>query len=225
MSEHESTGASQTNSQPPSLEHERELLYQKGKEIILAAPNLYIDVDIEADGKPGHGSMLSIGAQSPTGETFYVEIKPASEDFVPHQREFCENHNLARERLLREGKDLQQAMREFYDWVAGLREQYGKPPVFTAFNAAFDFCFVDLYFIKSGLDNPFGMAPFDLKSLALPLVGEGDWDWSKTAKDKLPEIIIPPGDFTHNALEDSQYQQKLHFGMAGLLGRHNFLAA
>ncbi len=203
---------------------ERDSVLKRGQEIVLSAPQLFIDVDVEADGIAGHGSMLSLGAQSPGGESYYSEIKPASEEFKPGNREFCEQHGLERERLMAEAPDFTQVMREFYDWLREISNQHDKKAVFTAFNAAFDFAFVDLYFLKAGYDqNPFGIAPFDLKSLALPLTGE--WDWNKTSKNKLPEIIIPDGDFTHHALEDAQYQQNLHFGMAGLLGSRDYLTA
>lgn len=191
-------------------------IFNHGRKIVLSAPQLYIDVDVEADGIAGHGSMLSIGAQSPTGESFYSEIKPTTEDFKPGNREFCDQHGLQRERLLQEAPDATEVMDKFHTWVTAVSEKIDKPPVFTAFNAAFDWAFVDLYFIKAGYEkNPFGIAPFDLKSLALPLTGE--WDWSETSKNKLPKIIIPEGDFTHHALEDAQYQQKLHFGMAAIM--------
>lgn len=202
------------NFYPP---REKAEVFERGREIVLAARQLYVDVDIEADGIAGHGSMLSIGAQSPMGESFYQEIKPITNDFKPGNREFCEQHGLQRERLLQEAPDFKEVMTDFHSWVTDISKTAGKPPVFTAFNAAFDWAFVDLYFIKAGYEkNPFGIAPFDLKSLALPLTGE--WDWTKTSKNKLPAIIIPEGDFTHHALEDAQYQQKLHFGMAALLG-------
>lgn len=194
-------------------------VFERGREIVLGAPQLYVDVDVEADGIAGYGSMLSIGAQSPTGESFYSEIRPITEDFKPGNREFCEQHGLQRERLLKEAPDFKEVMHKFHTWVTQLEDKTGKPPVFTAFNAAFDWAFVDLYFINAGYDkNPFGIAPFDLKSLSLPLTGE--WDWTQTAKNKLPEVVIPEGDFTHNALEDAQYQQKIHFGMAALLSEN-----
>jgi len=197
-------------------------VFERGREIVLAAPQLYVDVDVEADGIAGHGSMLSIGAQSPTGESFYSEIRPANDDYKAVNREFCEQHGLQRERLLQEAPDFKEVMANFHVWVTEVAGKTGKPPVFTAFNAAFDWAFVDLYFIKAGYEkNPFGIAPFDLKSLALPLTGE--WNWSATYKNKLPGIIIPEGDFTHHALEDAQYQQKLHFGMAALLGANNYV--
>jgi hypothetical protein len=189
-------------------------LIAKGREIVLAAPQLYIDVDIETDGWAGFGSMLSLGAVAPNGAEFYREIQPCSEDFVPHQRQFCEEHGLERERLLQEARHYIPVMLDFHRWVRRLPEFFVKTPVFTAFNAGFDFGFVHLYFLKAGLTNPFGTAPFDIKSLALAL--EPGWDWSRTSKSQLPSEVVPQGDFTHHALEDARYQQQLHFGMAGL---------
>lgn len=191
-------------------------LWEKGRQIVLGAPQLYVDVDVEADGIAGHGSMLSIGAQSPTGESFYSEIKPYSEDYLKGHRDFCERHGMQRDRLLREAPDVLIAINGLKDFVENLRETYQKQPILTAFNASFDYAHIDLAFAKANIDpNPFGIAPFDLKSLATPL-GE-NWDYMQTKKSRLPAEIIPEGDFTHHALEDAQYQQKLHFGMAALL--------
>ena len=191
-------------------------LFDKGKQIVLQAPQLYIDVDVETDGWAGHGSMLSLGAVAPEGQTFYSEIKPLFEEYVPHQRKFCETHGLERTRLLNEAPAYNEVMARFADWVDELSLSYDKPPVFTAFNAGFDFGFVQLYYLKAGLPNPFAAAPFDLKSLAMAVNPE--WDWSLTGKSQLPSQVLPDGDFTHHALEDAIYQQKLHFGLAGLLG-------
>lgn len=202
-------------------QQQRAELWARGKEIVLNAPQLYVDIDVEADGIAGHGSMLAIGAQSPTGESFYSEIKPAFEDFNPSHIEFTQQHGLERERLLAEAPDMQEVMSQFHAWITQLQSMYGKAPVFTAFNAAFDWAFVDLYFLKVGIQNPFGIAPFDLKSLAMPLTN--NWNWGETSKKTLPPIIIPDGDFTHHALEDAQYQQKLHFGMVALLEKNKWL--
>lgn len=192
-----------------------ERLFAIGREKVLAAPQNYIDVDIEADGIAGYGSMLSIGAQSPTGESFYSEIKPYSPKYLKEHREFCEKHGLEHERLMHEAPELQQVMEQYSEWLSELQKKTGKKAVFTAFNAAFDWAHVDLAYALSGSQNPHGIAPFDLKSLSIPLV---DWKWNKTTKSKLPSEILPDGEFTHHALEDAQYQQKIHFGMAALLG-------
>ncbi len=203
------------------LSMSRSGVWEEGRRIVLAAPQLFIDVDVEADGIAGHGSMLALGAQSPTGESFYSEIKPFSDEFIEGNREFCEQHGLQRERLLREAPEFQLVMKDFYDWLKSLEKKYDKPLVFTAFNAGFDWAFVDLYFIKVGItDNPFGIAPFDIKSLATPL--SKNWDWKSTSKSKLPKSILPDGDFTHHAREDAAWQQRIHFGLAALLGRDQY---
>jgi hypothetical protein len=190
-------------------------LIRNGQRIVSNAPQLYIDVDVEADGKPGYGSLLSIGAVTPDGETYYTELQPASDVYIDSQRDFCEKHGLQRERLKREGIRPKTAMQDFYNWTTQQAKRHCKVPVFSAFNAGFDYGHIDLEFIKNGIQNPYGIAPFCLKSLALTLLPA--WDWSGTIKDNLPSEIVPSGEFTHHALEDAVYQQHIHFGMAGLI--------
>jgi len=195
-----------------SLEKQR--LWQQGQEILRASPQLFIDVDIEADGIAGHGSILSIGAAALDGETFYSELRPASDLFLPGNQAFCAEHGLDRERLLAEALDADVVMRQFYEWVIDLSLKYEKDPVFVGLNAGYDWPFIDLYFTQAGIPNPFGIAGDDLKSLVMPLGGR--WDWNDTKKSRMPEAIKPEGDFTHHALEDAQYQQKIHFGAVAL---------
>lgn len=196
------------------------MLWDKGRDIVVKSQDLYIDIDIEADGIAGHGSILSIGAQSPFGESFYSEVKPNGSDFLPDHRQFCEDHGLEHERLMIEAPEASVVMGGLDLWLRSLILKYEKQPVFTAYNAAFDWSHVDLAFFKAGIDNIFGVAPFDLKSLAIAL--NSDWDFTSTIKSGLPKEIIPDSDFTHHALEDARYQQKLHFGMAALLGNKSY---
>ncbi|HEY8886701.1 MAG TPA: 3'-5' exoribonuclease [Candidatus Microsaccharimonas sp.] len=193
---------------------EKEMLWQKGREILQNAPQLFIDVDIEADGIAGHGSILSIGATTVHGETFYSELKPAYEEFLVANQAFCAEHGLERERLLVEALEAEVVMHNFNVWVREMAVKHEKDPVFVGLNAGYDWPFVDLYFTKYGIQNPFGIAGDDLKSLVMPL--GGNWDWNDTKKSRMPEAIKPEGDFTHHALEDAQYQQKLHFGAVAL---------
>jgi DNA polymerase III epsilon subunit-like protein len=203
---------------------EKQLLWEKGKEILQNAPQLFIDIDIEADGIAGHGSILSIGATTVHGETFYSELKPAFEQFIEGHSVFCAEHGLERERLLAEAVEAEVVMHNFNVWIHEMMVKHEKDPVFVGLNAGFDWPFIDLYFRKYGIDNPFGIAGDDLKSLVMPL--GGSWDWNDTKKSRMPEAIKPEGDFTHHALEDAQYQQKLHFGAVALfaakLGHENF---
>lgn len=193
---------------------EKQLLWEKGKEILQNAPQLFIDVDIEADGIAGYGSILSIGATTVHGETFYSELKPVGEDFLEANQAFCTAHGLERSRLLGEAPEAEFAMHQFNVWVREMAVKHDKDPVFVGLNAGYDWPFVDLYFTRYGIGNPFGIAGDDLKSLVMPL--GGNWDWNDTKKSRMPEAIKPEGDFTHHALEDAQYQQKLHFGAVAL---------
>jgi len=194
-----------------------ELLVAQGREIVQNAPQAYIDLDVEADGKAGYGSLLSIGGVSPWGDEFYAELKPTSDKYIPSQREFCENHGLQRERLLVEGEEPRKALRDLARWTIGITKSHNKQsPVLTAFNASFDYPWIDLAMLRVGMPkNPFGTAGYCIKSLALAL--KDTYDWRETSKGNLPAELVPEGDFTHNALEDSRYQQQIHFALVGKL--------
>lgn len=193
-------------------EHNR--LVGVGKEIHHDAPQLFINGDVEGDGWAGHGSMLSLGAIAPEGETFYIEMAPLDTVWDEGQRRFCEEHGLKRERLVREGIAPTDAIKEFAEWILMLSDVYKKPAVLSAFNAGYDHGFIQQYSMKADIPNPFGAAPYDIKSRSLGITGE--WDWRLTSKGRLPEIILPEGEFTHNALEDSTYQQPMDFALTAL---------
>lgn len=193
---------------------EKQQLWAEGREILQNAPQLFIDIDIEADGIAGYGSILSIGAVTVHGETFYSEVKPMYETFLPANQAFCDEHGLERGRLLAEAPSAETVMHDFNVWVLANALAHGKDPVFVGLNAGYDWPFIDLYFNRFGIKNPFGIAGDDLKSFVMPLGGK--WDWNDTKKSRMPDAIKPEGDFTHHALEDAQYQQKLHFGAVAL---------
>jgi len=193
-------------------------LVTEGRQTVQNAPQLFIDLDVEADGKPGYGSLLSIGAVSPWGDSFYRELKPTSGIWIQGNRDFCEAHGLQRKRLLREGLDPSLAIAELDTWTRNLQRRYHKRgSVIVAFNASFDYPWIDLEHQKAGIRSAFGVAGYCIKSLALSLT-EG-YDWQQTAKNNLPAYLLPEGDFTHNALEDARYQQKLHFALVGRLAK------
>lgn len=194
-----------------------EILVEKGKEIVQSAPQLYLDIDVESDGWPGYGSLLSIGAVSPWGEQFYRELRPTSELYIPANREFVAQHGLEYERLCDEGIEPKEAVQELSIWQAELRERYGKigKSVLTAFNASYDFPMLNLEYVKAALENPFDITGYCIQSLALAL--RPGYDWRTVSKNNLPNDIAPEGNFTHNALEDAIWQQELHFAMVGWL--------
>src|SRR5213593_2029962 len=106
---------------------------------------VYVSVDIEASGPiPGEYSMLSIGACEVGNieKNFYTEIQPISERFVKEALDVC---GLSLEKLMKTGITPHDAMRKFADWIN--RTAGESKPVFVGYNAAFDWSFVNYYFI------------------------------------------------------------------------------
>jgi hypothetical protein len=201
---------------------ERELLWTEGRKIVQNAPQLYISVDVEADGIAGHGSLLEIGAQSPFGESFSSELRPWSKKFEPGQKRFCDEHGLERERLLREAPYYKKVMRDFRGWTESLAEKYDKPPVMVVANEWFDFSLIDYHFLKT-YNGVWPWNPFRLRALALGSLAQGlsrNWDWTENRMGRLPRLILPDRNLTHRALADAQDQQLIHFGLAALRSKN-----
>lgn len=204
-------------------EEKRTVLLERGREIVQNAESYFIDLDVEADAIPGHGSLLSIGAVTPNGETFYRELRPAHEYYDLQTHRFCESHGLKRERLSKEGLPIGDALNELNDWA--ITQSGERSPVLAAFNAGYDSGWIDYEMNAAGIKNPFGIAGYCLKSLAMSLqfmnstedAGMCTYNWRSTTKTNLPKLLVPPREFTHNALEDAQWQQELHFAMVGFL--------
>lgn len=192
--------------------------FERGRDIVQASPQLVVDLDVEADGMTGYGSLLSIGAVSPWGETFYRELKPSSEVWIDGYRDFCETHGLARDRLLREGTEAADAVHELDTWTRELMKQYGKTAaVLAAYNASFDFPWIALEYQRAGLENPYGHAGYCTESLMMAF--ERNYDWNACGKKQFGPDVRPEGVLSHNALEDAIYQQQLHFALIGKYAR------
>ncbi|MFE7773287.1 3'-5' exoribonuclease domain-containing protein [Streptomyces sp. NPDC057445] len=180
-------------------------------------PSLYISVDIEADGPiPGPYSMISLGAAvagrqdeqgyvpagDPEAHTFYRELRPISEEFVP---EALAVSGLDRDRLVREGCDPVAAMTEFTAWV---REVAGTAqPVMCGYPASYDWTFLYWYLIRFTGASPFGHSGcLDMKTLyatkaRLPL--------RAVAKGAMPKELLSRRRHTHHALDDAIEQAEL----------------
>jgi DNA polymerase III epsilon subunit-like protein len=75
-------------------------------------------------------------------------------------------NGLSLENLKRNGASPYKAMTKFADWVK--RISNAKRPVFVAFNLAFDWSFVNYYFVMysgDGYNNPFGLSGIDAESV------------------------------------------------------------
>ena len=163
-------------------------------------PELYVAVDVEADGPiPGPYSMLSLG-MAVAGRpdlTFYTELKPISDDFVP---EALAVSGLDRDRLIAEAPTAEDAMKAAASWINGLRKQ-GKP-VFLAAPAVWDGMYVHWYFTRFTGRSPFGAtgSGVDLRSYWMGRTG-GNWFGSrKTDILRALDLRLP---HTHHAGEDA----------------------
>jgi len=165
---------------------------------------VYISVDIETSGPiPGKYSMLSLGAceVGRADRRFYAELRPTSERFVPNAMKVV-GRSLAE--FAQMGQEPGEAMRAFRDWVAETSE--GRVPIFVAFNAAFDWSFVNWYFHTYLEGNPFGFAGLDIKSYYMGLTG---CLWADTRLSRIDGEFKSGSSHSHNALEDSVEQAEM----------------
>ena len=144
-------------------------------------PEIYISVDIEADGPlPGPNSMLSLGAAAFALEEKEGELVPRlvstwtanlqqieGATMDPNTKVFWGKNPAAwaecrKEPLLR--ADL--AMETFAKWVTSFKrkENGGYRPVFVGAPAGFDFTYVYWYLIRFYGSSPFSFSGLDMKT-------------------------------------------------------------
>lgn len=163
-----------------------------------------VSVDVETAGpNPRDYAMLSIGAclVDQPGRSFYVELKPTTRAVNP---ESLAVSGLSMEELERTGVDPEAAMRLFEEWLAELPGE--RAPVFVAFNAAFDWMFIDDYFRRFLGRNPFGHAALDIKAYAM---GAMRSTWAATSMRILSPLFLGGQPLEHNALSDARDQATL----------------
>jgi DNA polymerase III epsilon subunit-like protein len=164
-----------------------------------------IVVDIEASGpSPGLNALLSIGACT-LGEnqkTFYIELQPDKKDFEP---EAMAINQLSLDALSEEGISPKKAMQAFSNWIAEVTPGNCKP-LFVAFNAPFDWMFINDYFHRYLGTNPFGYKALDIKAFFMGLYGT---DWENTSHLKISQFYRKETEFTHHALQDALDEAKL----------------
>lgn len=145
--------------------------------------------------------------------TFYIELKPANEKLTP---EASRVHQLSIPHLLEVGVDPALALTRFESW---LNEQVGpsRIPVFVAFNAPFDWMFVNYYFIHYIGHNPFGHAALDIKALYMGLARV---PWSQTSWRFIDPGFTQQKILTHHALQDALDQAALFKKLLADLHHH-----
>jgi DNA polymerase III epsilon subunit-like protein len=166
---------------------------------------VFFSVDIETAGPyPGRYSLLTIGAclVSDPKETFYVEMRPASSDSTLRALEIT---GLSMEALAERGVEPAEAMRQFEEWVQAHTPE-GSRPVFVAFNAVFDWMFINDYFHRYLGRNPFGHSALDMKALYMGLTGA---KWAETSMRYVAARYLEGRELTHNSLNDACDQAEL----------------
>jgi ribonuclease T len=171
----------------------------------LSEINACVSVDVETAGpNPGQYSLLSIGAclVVQPGNTFYVELQPVNREMTP---EAFAVHRLSLERLAERGLPPAEAMARFEAWLAA-EVPAGLRPIFVAFNAPFDWMFVNDYFHRYLGRNPFGHTALDLKAYYMGLKGI---PWSETFMRYVGPRYLGGRQLTHHALRDAQDQAEI----------------
>ena len=150
----------------------------------------WIMVDVEADGPiPGDYSMVSIGAvkvEPSLSKTFYAELKPISEKWVPEALSVC---HFTREQT-ESFENPHDTMQRFALW---LEKECGSHLFFISDNSGFDWQFTNWYFHHFLGVNPFGFGSTDLLSLYNGLVKDMYQNFKHLRKTV----------HSHNALQDA----------------------
>jgi len=182
----------------------------------MALVELYISVDVEADGPiPGPYSMLSFGMAAcgtfdgtrfdpfdPAERTFYAELKPISDDHDPRALEVS---GLDRERLARKGRAPEEAMRTAAAWVKSVAK--GALPVLVAYPLAYDWMWLYWYWMRFTSRSPFGHSRhLDMKTVYAAKAGAMV---AESTKRQMPEELLSKRPHTHNALDDAIEQAEL----------------
>jgi DNA polymerase III epsilon subunit-like protein len=142
--------------------------------------------------------MLSIGAclVGRAGENFYIELQPISDRF---DQKAMEINQLTLDELLQRGVEPHAALQQFANWIRQVAVD--ALPVFVGFNAAFDWSFINYYFMKFLGHNPFGHTALDIKSFYMAVE---HCDWSSTSRLAInPKFLSQDFTHTHNALDDA----------------------
>jgi hypothetical protein len=188
---------------------------------------MYFSVDVEADGPiPGPYSMVSLGMCvagirdtnfmpiDPETHTFYREIRPISEEWVP---EALAVSGLDRTDLLRDGADPALAMSELTEWI---KETAGDArAVVVAYPAMYDWMFLYWYLMRFTGRSVFGHSGcLDMKTM---YATKADVSISAAVKRRMPSHLLSSRTHTHHALDDAKEQAELFANLMSWDGAHS----
>lgn len=178
-----------------------------------------MSVDIEADGPiPGPYSMVAIGAcvagtydgttftaHPPERRTYYGELKPISDEWVP---EALAVSGISRAQQLERGLEPETVMTGFAEWVEDVCAEHGRAyAVFAAYPLGFDWLFTYWYLMAYAGRSPFSHGRhIDIKTLFSARSGKMI---HASTKRGMPAALLGTREHTHNALDDAQGQADL----------------
>ena len=176
-------------------------------------PEIYVSVDIEADGPiPGAHSMLSLGAvafDAQGGEvgqfSVNLETLPGAEPH-PDTAAWWERFPEAWATCRKDPRPPAEAMAAFTDWLEALPGT----PIFVGWPATWDFMWVYWYLIRFTGGRPFSEHGIDMRSYAMGMRGK---DFRHAGKNYLPRRWFPEQAHTHVAVEDAREQGELFINM------------
>lgn len=152
----------------------------------------YFIVDVETDGPiPFFYSMVSFGAilVEPTlTTTFYGKTKPVSEQWIP---EALAISGVSREEHFT-FNDPRETMKKFKDWV--MTNNKNGRPIFMSDNLAFDWQWINFYFIQYLNENPFGYSGRRIGDIWAGIKKDMRSSWKYMRKTK----------HTHNPVDDAK---------------------
>ncbi|MCC6902750.1 MAG: hypothetical protein IT377_27505 [Polyangiaceae bacterium] len=189
----------------------------------MAAPEIYVSTDVEADGPiPGPHSMLSFASAAYLPDKQLVSTFSANLETLPgaspnpDTAKWWQSQPEAWAACRQSPEDPAPAMRRYVEWV----ESLAGSPVFVGYPVAYDFMFVYWYMLRFVGRSPFSHSALDIKTLAMAMLGKG---YRESTKQRMPRRWFDDLPHTHRALDDAIEQGALFCNMLAELRSANSL--
>ena len=131
-----------------------------------------------------------------------MELKPINDNSIP---EALAISHLSLAKLSERGEEPVVAMSKFETWVKEVTPDEHRP-ILVAFNAPFDWMFVNDYFHRFMDRNPFGHSALDIKAYYM---GLNNVSWSDTSMRNVGQRYLGDRQLTHHALSDALDQAEI----------------